>query len=113
MECIFCKIIAHEIPSVLVYKDEYTYAFKDINPQMPVHVVVVPKKHIESLEALSCEDAIYAQKLLFACQKVARLMGIEKDGYRVITNIGENGAQTVKHLHFHVLGGEKMGEKII
>ena len=80
---------------------------------MPVHVIVIPKKHIPSLADVGEEDGIYLEKVLFACKKVAQITGIDKDGYRVVTNIGENGAQSVKHLHFHVLGGKKMAEQIV
>ncbi|MBQ3864672.1 MAG: histidine triad nucleotide-binding protein [Clostridia bacterium] len=113
MDCIFCRILAKEIPSNVVYEDDYCYAFHDINPQMPVHVVVIPKKHIVSLAEISEDDSCYLEKVLLGCKKVAEITGIAQDGYRVITNIGENGAQSVKHLHFHVLGGKKMPEQIV
>ena len=103
-DCIFCKIIRGEIPSQKVYEDERVYAFRDINPQMPVHLLVVPKAHIASAAELTEEDA--------------PVVGHTR-GYRVITNAGEEAGQTVKHLHFHVLAGDgspdcpKMGEKLV
>lgn len=112
-DCIFCRIIKGEIPSTKVYEDEYVYAFKDIHPAAPVHVLVVPKKHIDSLETLNddnMEEVVHAHR---AIRKVAAIAGIQDKGYRVIVNCGAEAGQTVMHLHYHVLGGMKMGEKII
>ena len=111
MDCIFCRIIAGEIPSAKVYEDEYVYAFKDINPQAPVHVLVVPKNHIASADELTEENSIEVARVFAAIPKVAALMGL-KNGYRVINNCGEDGCQTVKHIHFHVLGGKKLPENM-
>ena len=107
MDCLFCKIIAGEIPSAKVYEDEHVYAFKDINPEAPVHVLVVPKTHIASADAITSENSALAAHIFEAVPKVAKLCGLE-NGYRVITNCGEDGGQSVLHLHFHVIGGAKL-----
>lgn len=107
MDCIFCKIIAGEIPSSKVYEDEHVLAFKDINPQAPVHVLVIPKTHIESVDKLDATNADIAAKVLAAVPAVARKSGLT-EGYRVITNVGKHGCQSVFHLHFHVLGGKQL-----
>ena len=107
--CIFCKIIAGEIPSAKVYEDEKVYAFRDINPQAPVHVLVVPKCHIESTDAVGAENSGYVSAIFEAIPAIARAEGLT-NGYRVITNCGEDGCQSVKHLHFHVVGGKKLSE---
>ena len=111
--CLFCKIIKGEIPSEKVYEDEYVYAFKDIHPAAPVHVLVVPKVHIESLEALNEENIQNIIPIHQAIKNVAKIMGISEAGYRIIVNCGEQAGQTVFHLHYHVLGGVKMGEKLL
>ena len=111
MDCIFCAIIKGDIPSAKVYEDEYCYAFKDINPQAPVHCLVVPKTHIASCDMIDAESSVLAAKIFEAIPKVASLCGLE-NGYRVITNVGEDGCQSVKHLHFHILGGKKLSENM-
>ena len=97
-DCIFCKIIAGEIPSTKVWEDDNFFAFKDINPVAPVHVLVIPKKHIQSIAALTPDDADIAGKMLYAIQKVAQVMNLDKDGFRVVFNTGEKAGQTVHHL---------------
>lgn len=110
--CLFCKIIAGDIPSTKVYEDESTYAFRDIAPQAPTHVLVIPKQHVSGMSSCDeLDDAVLAA-CLKACKKVADLEGL-KDGYRVVSNCGENACQTVPHLHFHVLGGRKMSEGMV
>jgi len=111
--CIFCRIIKGEIPSSKVYEDEYVVAFKDIKPATPVHVLVVPKTHIDSLEGLNDENIENVVHIHHAIKKVAEITGINKDGYRVIVNCGEGAGQTVFHLHYHVLGGTKLNERLI
>lgn len=111
MDCIFCKIAAGQIPSNRVYEDEYCLAFHDINPQTPVHVLVIPKVHIGSADEVSGENSTYVQKIFEAIPKVAKSAGLT-NGYRVITNCGEDGCQSVKHLHFHVMGGRKLPEQM-
>ena len=111
MSCLFCKIIAGEIPSKKVYEDEYVYAFYDIAPMAPVHVLFVPKQHMDSADAVSAENSVYVAKIFEAIPKVAAELGLA-NGYRVITNCGEDGCQSVKHLHFHLLGGKKLPETL-
>ena len=111
-DCVFCAIIAGEIPSAKVYEDEYVFAFRDINPQAPVHILVVPKCHIASALDLDGEKSFYVARCFEAIAKIARAEGLEK-GFRVVNNCGEEGGQSVMHLHFHLIGGEKLSEKII
>lgn len=111
-DCLFCKIIAGEIPSKKVYEDENTYAFWDINPQAPVHVLVVSKTHTPDAahhEALT--DAQLAS-CIRTCARVAKELGIEEGGYRIVNNCGQHACQSVKHIHFHVLGGKQLSEKM-
>lgn len=107
-DCIFCKIISGDIPSEKVYEDEQVVSFKDINPEAPFHVLIVPKKHISSLNDLTAEDEILIGHIYIAAGKIAKQFGIAEDGYRVISNCGVNGGQTVGHIHFHLLGGKKL-----
>lgn len=109
MDCLFCKIIAGEIPSSKVSEDEYVYAFNDINPMAPVHVLVVPKKHMANADEIDTANSQYVAKIFEAVPKIAKQCGLE-NGYRVITNCGEDGCQSVMHLHFHILGGKKLPE---
>lgn len=112
MDCIFCEIIKGNIPSTKFYEDESLVAIQDLNPQMPVHILIIPKKHIACVNDLTDEDAELVGKVFLAAKKIAKEQGLE-DGYRTINNCGEAAGQTVKHLHFHLLGGGTMGEKII
>jgi len=105
--CLFCKIIAGEIPSQVVYEDDRVFAFKDIAPVAPVHVLLIPKKHISSLEDLSPEDAEIMGHIVVTAAKLAKELGLQK-GYRVVSNCKEEGGQTVYHVHFHLIGGRKM-----
>ncbi|MEN3013603.1 MAG: histidine triad nucleotide-binding protein [Endomicrobiia bacterium] len=105
--CIFCKIVKKEIKSEIVYEDENFVVFKDINPQAPVHLLVVPKLHIESISSLEIENKENIKDALFIIKKVAQEIGITKDGYRVVINTGKNAGQEINHLHFHVLAGRK------
>ena len=105
---IFAKIIAGEIPADKVYEDEHVVAFRDIQPQAPVHILVVPRKPIVSVADAGEEDAELLGRLLLAAAKVARQLGIAEDGYRLVTNIGDRGGQSVYHLHIHLLGGRQM-----
>ena len=112
-DCLFCKIIKGEIPSTKVYEDEFVYAFKDINPAAPIHILVIPKKHITSLAEINDDDKEFIWKIHEAINKIARDQGFIKDGYRVIVNCGKNAGQEVMHLHYHLLAGEKFGDKIV
>ena len=111
MDCLFCAIIKGDIPSKCVWNDEMCYAFYDINPQAPVHFLVVPKAHISSADEINGENAKYVSHIFSVIPEIAKTCGIT-NGYRIITNVGEDGCQSVKHLHFHVLGGEKLTEKM-
>lgn len=111
-DCLFCKIIKKEIPSKVVYEDDAVLAFRDINPVAPVHILVIPKKHIGSLVELTNEDEAIVGKIYTIINKIAKQEGIAEKGFRVIVNCGEDGGQEVKHLHFHLLGGKKLGTKI-
>ena len=105
--CIFCKIIAGEIPSSKVYEDETVYAFRDINPQAPTHILVVPKAHIASVAEITGENSGVVAHIFEVIAKIAREEGLES-GYRVVSNCGEDAGQTVHHLHFHILGGKTL-----
>lgn len=112
-DCLFCKILRKEIPCSYIYEDEYVVAFKDINPVAPVHILIIPKIHIESVNDITEENSNYISKVFQAIPTIAKEANIFDDGYRVITNIGKNGGQLVKHMHFHILGGKKLGPKIV
>jgi histidine triad (HIT) family protein len=105
---IFAKIIAGEIPAERLYEDDHVVAFRDINPQAPVHVLVVPRKPLVSVAHADAEDAELLGRLLLAAARVARELGLEPGGYRLVTNIGDQGGQSVYHLHVHLLGGRQM-----
>jgi histidine triad (HIT) family protein len=104
MSCTFCKIIEGKIPSTSVYQDELGYAFADINPKAPVHVLVVPREHISSLDATDKDNRALLGHLLWAAAEIARKKGLA-NGYRIVVNTGQDGGQTVDHLHLHLLGG--------
>ena len=111
MDCLFCAIIKGDIPSKKVYEDESCYAFLDINPQAPVHCLVVPKTHVASVDEINADNASVIGAIFTAIPKIASELGLS-NGYRVISNIGEDGCQSVKHLHFHILGGKKLTENM-
>ena len=111
-DCLFCKIIAGEIPTQLVYEDEHVAAFRDIAPQAPVHLLVVSKEHIKSAAELDSENSRLAAKCFEAIAKLAKSEGLD-NGFRVISNVGADGGQSVPHLHFHILGGKPLGSKLI
>lgn len=111
MDCIFCKIIKGEIPSLKVYENEYVYAFRDINPQAPVHILVVPKEHISSVDEITAENSAIVAKIFEAIPEIAKSEKLS-GGYRVISNCGADACQSVKHLHFHILGGAQLGEQM-
>lgn len=112
MDCIFCKIAAGEIPSAKVFENEWVYAFRDINPMAPVHVLVIPKTHVCCANAINAENSHLVAKIFEAIPEIAAAEGLT-NGYRVITNCGDDGCQSVKHLHFHLLGGKKLPEQIV
>ena len=108
-DCIFCKIANKEIPSTIVYEDDMVIAFNDLNPVAPVHILVVPKKHMTDILNVEKEDMKYIEAVVEAIQKITKEKGIADSGFRVVNNCGEDGGQTVKHIHFHIIGGEKLG----
>ena len=108
-DCIFCKIIAGEIPSEKVFEDELMLAFSDIQPQAPEHIVIVPKAHIESANDINITNSGFISAIFEKIPQIAANLGLAEDGYRIVNNCGENAGQTVKHLHFHLLGGRKGG----
>jgi len=107
MDCIFCKIIAGDIPSAKVYDDEFVYAFRDINPQAPTHVLIVPKKHMANV--MECDNETMGH-ILDAAKAIAKAEGVTEDGFRLVTNCGTGAGQTVFHLHFHLLGGKQLSD---
>lgn len=111
--CLFCKIIKGEIPSEKVYEDDEILCFKDINPVAPIHILVIPKKHITNLLEVKPEDGKIISKIYEVINKLAKDLKIEKDGFRVIVNCGKDAGQEVMHLHFHMIAGKKLGNKII
>lgn len=112
-DCLFCKIIKGEVPSSKVYEDEEILAFKDIQPAAPIHILVIPKKHITSLAHLEEEDEAVIGKIYTVMNQIAEEQGFRQNGYRVIVNCGKDGGQEVMHLHFHLLAGKQLGEKIV
>jgi histidine triad (HIT) family protein len=106
--CIFCRIAKGELSAEVVHEDAEVVAFRDVNPQAPVHVLVVPRRHVSSLDGLSEADESLAGKLLLAVRSIARSEGVADDGFRVVVNSGERAGQTVDHLHVHLLGGRRM-----
>ena len=111
MNCLFCKIIAGDIPSTKVYEDELVLAFRDIAPQAPTHILVIPKAHIPSAAAVTAENSAVVAHIFEVIPQIAKAEGL-KDGYRVVSNCGDHAGQAVKHLHFHILGGQKLSEKM-
>lgn len=111
--CIFCKIIKGEIPSSKIYEDEEVFAFKDINPAAPIHILVIPKKHIPSLAEMEDGDEKVISHIYKVIDIISEKQEFKKNGYRVIVNCGRDGGQEVGHLHFHLLAGKQFGEKII
>lgn len=108
-DCLFCKIINGEIPSTKVYEDDTVYAFNDIEPQAPIHIIIVPKAHIDSANELDDNNAAVVGHIFAVAAKLADEMGFAKDGWRIVNNCGVAGGQTVGHLHFHLLAGRNLG----
>ena len=112
-DCLFCKIVAGEIPSTKIYDDEFVYAFKDINPQAPFHAVIIPKEHTHNSSAdITPENSAIIAKVFEAAAKIAKENDL-KDGFRIITNSGKDAAQSVFHIHFHLLAGKFLGENLV
>lgn len=108
MDCIFCKIASHEISTDAVYEDEEVIAFKDINAQAPVHLLIVPKKHIKSIMEITDEDKNLVSKIVKVAKELAQEKGLDSKGFRLVINTGDDGGQSVEHLHVHLLGGRPM-----
>lgn len=106
-DCLFCKIVKGEVPAAKVYEDEKVLCFKDINPVAPVHVLIIPKEHISNLNEITVENEAIIGHIFAVSACLAKKLGIAEDGYRVVSNCGENAGQTVHHVHFHLLGGRK------
>lgn len=113
MPCLFCKIASKEIPSGIVYEDDEMVAFKDIAPQAPVHVLVIPKKHFETLNDLTKNDTALISRMIFVIKKLACEFEIADSGYRTVVNCNQEGGQSVYHLHFHLLGGRQLGGSMV
>lgn len=107
-DCLFCKIIAGEIPSKKVYEDNDVYAFEDIYPAAPTHVLIIPKKHLTAVNSANSEDTVLMGKLLLKANDIADSLGLSEEGFRYVINTGKNGGQTVFHLHLHILGGRAL-----
>ncbi|HZU80212.1 MAG TPA: histidine triad nucleotide-binding protein [Acidimicrobiales bacterium] len=106
--CLFCRIVAGDLPADIVHRTDHTIAFRDINPQAPVHVLVIPRTHVENAAALTAEDASLTADLFVAARQVAELLGVADSGFRLVLNVGDDALNTVPHLHVHVIGGRRM-----
>lgn len=112
MDCLFCKIAKKEIPSEVVYEDDQVFAFKDIQPLAPVHVLIIPKRHIESVNDLNEADEILAGHMIVTAKKISQDLDISKNGYKLLFRTGKHGGQEVEHIHLHLIGGAKLHEDI-
>lgn len=112
MDCLFCKIVDGVIPSTKVFENEHVLAFRDITPQAPVHVIIIPKKHIATMNDVTREDDLLLAEIFAAARQIASDLGIAESGYRLINNVNSDGGQTVFHLHFHLLGGTKLAVQV-
>lgn len=107
-QCIFCKIASGEIPAEKVFESANVLAFKDVNPEAPVHILIIPRKHIASVNDIEDQDVNIIGEIFLAAKEIASRLGVAEDGYRVVTNCGDNAGQSVKHLHYHLLGGRAL-----
>lgn len=107
-DCIFCKIVKKQIPCEMLYEDEEVIVFKDISPQAPSHVVIIPKEHIDDLNCLKKEQSEIIGHIFVVAKEIAKTLGISESGYRIVNNCGQQGGQTVQHVHFHLLGGRQL-----
>ena len=110
--CIFCKIVRKEIPSEIIYESDEVMAFKDIEPKAPIHILIVPKKHIETVDHLDPKDEKLVGALIYTAQKIARKLNIAENGYRLVFNVKKHGGQIVDHIHLHLLGGQQLGQMV-
>lgn len=111
MDCLFCSIVAGEIPSNKVYEDDQILAFRDISPQAPVHILIIPKQHIAGAHEITAENSAVVAHIFEVAAELARKEGLS-NGYRILTNVGEHGTQSVKHLHFHLVGGRQLSDQL-
>ena len=111
MDCLFCAIVKGDIPSTKVYEDEKVLAFRDINPQAPTHVLVIPKEHIPSVDGINADNSAVVAHIFECIPKIAKAEGLT-NGYRVVSNCGDDACQSVKHLHFHILGGKQLADSM-
>lgn len=111
MDCLFCAIVKGDIPSTKVYEDEKVLAFRDINPQAPTHILVIPKEHIPSVDGITADNSAVVAHIFECIPAIAKAEGLEK-GYRVVSNCGDHACQSVKHLHFHILGGRQLADSM-
>jgi len=107
-DCIFCKIVEKQIPCDLVYEDDKVIAFNDISPQAPIHVIIIPKQHIEDLNSINQESSELIGHIFMVAKEIAKKLDVAESGYRIVSNCGEHGGQTVQHVHFHLLGGRML-----
>jgi histidine triad (HIT) family protein len=112
MECIFCRIVAGELPSDILYQDDEIMAFRDINPLAPTHVLIIPKRHIAFLSDLTDDEVSLIGRMVGVANKLARQEGVDEKGYRLVVSSGEEGGQVVPHLHMHLLGGRKLADRL-
>jgi len=112
MDCIFCKIANKEIPAEFLYEDDLVVAFKDAKPIAPIHILIIPKKHIESINGLQDEDEVLAGRLITVAKKLAEQKGIAENGYKLLFRVGRHGGQEVPHIHLHLIGGAPLSENI-
>jgi len=108
MDCLFCKLVSGDIPADILYQDEQVLAFRDISPQAPTHILVIPKRHITTINDIAEEDAGLIGQMVLTAKKLATQEGLAEDGYRLAMNCNENGGQSVYHIHLHLLGGRRM-----
>ncbi len=108
-DCIFCRIVNQEIPSKIVYEDDEILAFEDVNPLAPIHILLIPKKHIATMDDVTEEDSAVLGRILLKAKEIAAEKGLNENGYRIVNNCKAHGGQEVFHIHFHLLGGEKLG----
>lgn len=113
MDCLFCKIVNKEFGAEVIYENDYVTAFKDIHPVAPVHVLIVPKIHITSMNDVNSDNANYIAEIYKAVPEIAKICGVNEKGFRVICNCGEDGGQVIHHIHFHLIGGKHLGPKIV
>ena len=107
-DCLFCKIVSGDVPAEIIYRDDQVLAFRDINPRAPIHVLVIPQKHVDSLASVTEEQRDIMGKIMIVAREIAAAEGLSESGYRAVINVGLDGGQTISHLHLHLLGGRTL-----